>query len=278
MAEFLKGNSLNSKLDEILEKAEEKLYLMSPFIKFHSRIKEILLTKKEKDRLQLVVVYGKNEDNKEKSLGQEDFEFLTQFRNVCIKYEPRLHAKYYANEGATLLSSMNLYEYSQNNNIEFGIYSEASTFMDKIIGSKDTIDKDAWDYFLNVLDNAETVYRKDPVYEKKLFGLTEKYVKSDVAIDTLTTLYGNVAKKSNSNQVKVKEREVKFEPGYCIRTGVKIPFNVERPFSDQAYKSWARFKDDKYEEKYCHYSGEPSEGKTSMAKPILHKNWKKANL
>ena len=29
-------------------------------------------------------------------------------------------------------------------------------------------------------------------------------------------------------------------------------------------------------EKFCHFSGEPSNGETSFNKPILHKNWKKA--
>ena len=31
-----------------------------------------------------------------------------------------------------------------------------------------------------------------------------------------------------------------------------------------------------YLEKYCHFSGEPSNGETSFNKPILKKNWKKA--
>ena len=64
--------------------------------------------------------------------------------------------------------------------------------------------------------------------------------------------------------------------GYCIRTGEKINFTPDRPLSDSAYKSWSRYKDKDYKEKYCHYSGEPSNGETSFAKPILSKNWKKA--
>lgn len=34
--------------------------------------------------------------------------------------------------------------------------------------------------------------------------------------------------------------------------------------------------DPDYKEKYCHFSGEPSNGETSVNKPILKKNWKKA--
>ena len=48
------------------------------------------------------------------------------------------------------------------------------------------------------------------------------------------------------------------------------------PFSQKAYKSWQKFKNEEYPEKYCHYSGEPSYGETSFSKPILKKNWRKS--
>ena len=46
--------------------------------------------------------------------------------------------------------------------------------------------------------------------------------------------------------------------------------------SYEAYKSWNKYGDVDYAEKYCHFSGESSDGKTSVSKPILKKNWKKA--
>src|SRR5690606_31229086 len=102
MTEFLKGNHLNSKLDDILENAGTMLILISPFIKFHSRIKEILSTKKYNDKLRICVVFGKNEDHKERSFAKDDYEFLKEFPYVEIRFEPRLHAKYYANESTSL--------------------------------------------------------------------------------------------------------------------------------------------------------------------------------
>lgn len=66
--------------------------------------------------------------------------------------------------------------------------------------------------------------------------------------------------------------------GYCIRTGVSIPFNPERPFSDEGYKSWSRYFNHYYKEKFCHFSGEPSNGETTFANPIMQKNlWKAKN-
>ena len=43
-----------------------------------------------------------------------------------------------------------------------------------------------------------------------------------------------------------------------------------------AYKSWSKYGDAEYPEKFCHFSGEPSNGETTVSKPILKKNWKKA--
>lgn len=66
--------------------------------------------------------------------------------------------------------------------------------------------------------------------------------------------------------------------GYCIRTGVEIPFNPKMPFSEDACKIWVKFKDEEYKENYCHYSGEPSNGETSFRRPILRKNWRKSQV
>src|SRR5207244_2374447 len=64
-------------------------------------------------------------------------------------------------------------------------------------------------------------------------------------------------KKNNGKQI-----------GYCIRTGVEIPFNVDKPMSYEAYKAWSKYSDPEYAEKYCHFSGGLSNGETSVSKPI----------
>ncbi|MFB2120057.1 hypothetical protein [Parapedobacter sp. 2B3] len=69
---------------------------------------------------------------------------------------------------------------------------------------------------------------------------------------------------------------IKKHAGYCIRTGQKIPFNPEKPFCADAFKSWSKYSNGDFSEKFCHYSGEPSNGQTSFNKPILSKYWKKA--
>ena len=57
--------------------------------------------------------------------------------------------------------------------------------------------------------------------------------------------------------------------GYCIRTGDKIAYNPNKPYSNKSYRSWASFRNENYPENFCHKTGKSSNGKTSMKKPIL---------
>lgn len=64
--------------------------------------------------------------------------------------------------------------------------------------------------------------------------------------------------------------------GYCIRTRKSIPLDHERPYSSKAYADWLdKGGVDTYGEKYDHFTGEESHGKTCFATPILNKNWHK---
>ena len=62
----------------------------------------------------------------------------------------------------------------------------------------------------------------------------------------------------------------------CVLSGISIPFKIEKPMSYEAFKSWSKYSDPDYIEKYCHFYGETSNRETSVIKPILKKNWKKA--
>ena len=143
MGKFIKGSELNAQLERLFEEATLDLVIISPFIKLHLRLVDILKSKKLLSELRIIIVFGKNQDNIVKSLNREDFIFLKDFPNIEIRYEPRLHAKYYANEKVALLSSMNLYDYSQNTNIEFGILTKRSGFL----SAGDDLDKHSFEYF-----------------------------------------------------------------------------------------------------------------------------------
>jgi hypothetical protein len=118
-----------------------------------------------------------------------------------------------------------------------------------------SLDQQVYHFSYKIIDKySKTIFEKNPVYKENFF--TKEFLRSDVIIDC------------NDNYEIGSSRL-----GYCIRTGTKIPFDIKKPYCAEAYKSWLKFGKLNYTEKFCHYSGEPSNGETSMARPVLKKNW-----
>ena len=110
MIKFLTTQGLNYYLEELLKNANSKIILISPFFKLQRRIKEILLDKKQQG-VEIIFVC------RAKDLQEPLDEFSTQIFDA-----PTLHAKCYMNENEAILTSLNLYEFSQQNNEEMGVY------------------------------------------------------------------------------------------------------------------------------------------------------------
>ena len=114
MAEFLTTTGVSYRLEEIIKNASERLVIISPFLRVNERVKE-LLEDKNRLKIDVRVIYGKNELRPEENNWLESMDFIrTSFCN-------NLHAKCYLNENEALLTSMNLYEFSQINNNEMGL-------------------------------------------------------------------------------------------------------------------------------------------------------------
>ena len=112
MAEFLTRHGIVHHLRTIIEDAEKELVLISPYIKADEETKDLLKDTKRSTRIN--VVYGKRELLKEEERFLNDLSITSTFRE-------NLHAKCYLNEKQALLTSMNLYEFSMENNDEMGI-------------------------------------------------------------------------------------------------------------------------------------------------------------
>ncbi len=280
MAKFLADSALNAELENMFLKAKEEIILISPYIRLHARFIAALNEHKKNPSINIILIFGKNEDDMSKSMKHQEFDYFKEFPNIEIRHEERLHAKYYANETYSILTSMNLYSASQNTNIEFGVMTKKS-----LIGSiakSDNLDYAAWEYFMRVIENSNLLFQKVTERETKFGGIMGRFQEPKIIVDKLTEFFEKKYSHNNKKQSSkiadsiVSKSSKTKHVGFCIRTGVEIPFNVERPMSYDAYKLWNKYADPDYPEKYCHYSGGKSNGKTSVSKPILGKYWKEA--
>ncbi len=114
MAKFLNTSATNFFLEELIKNAKERLILISPYLRLNDRIKELL---EDKDRLKIDIriIYGKSD------LHPEEIKWLQKLDYVRLSFCKNLHAKCYLNESECIISSLNLYEFSQVNNNEMGI-------------------------------------------------------------------------------------------------------------------------------------------------------------
>lgn len=311
MIKFLTGEALIKEIDGIIWDAQENLMIVSPFIRLDEHFKKLFSHHQENEKLQITIVFGKNEGDVSKSLNKDDFDFLTKFPNISIIYEPTLHAKYYGNDHKGVVTSINLHDHSFRNNIEFGI-SANSSITDRLLPSS-SADMKAWEECWNIAKHGTVVFIRRPKIQKKALGLVKSYIGSETLYDCTEEFYGRRANnptlvrkkledfedtiqygnhKESMPQREMPQREKAESPmqkvertskeedwahitiGYCIRTGDKIPFDPSRPFSYNAFKEWDIYGNWEYPEKYCHLTGEKSNGKTNRMKPIKNSDYR----
>ena len=191
MADFLTGKDLFEEVYDTLYKAEDILLLVSPYIKLDDYFKKEIFDKhKNNPELHIRLVFGKNEKNPSLSFNKIDFEYFKGFPNITIVYVPNLHAKYYANERKGIITSINLYDYSFKNNLEFGVVAE-----NKLIGS--SVDQQAWDKTMELIKDQYCVFVRVPTYKKKLMVI-KNYICSETQLDLTNDLIkGKTLKKYN---------------------------------------------------------------------------------
>jgi len=237
MAKFLNTRKAVSEIEDLIKNASEKLTLVSPYLKLSKDFKELLTYRNSKDKV-TTVIFGKQE------LNPEEMKFLQGLRFIVLKYNEDLHAKCYVNDNKMIITSLNLYAFSMANNKEMGV----------LIDKNDPADTELFNDAMKEVDYInETSQRFELNFTKPVFTKQT---------ETKSTSSAPTTKKSTT------------ETGFCIRTGISIPFNIEKPMSYDAFKTWNKNPDNP--ENFCHYSGEPSDHKTSVNKPILGKNWSKA--
>ena len=114
MAEFLTTNGTTSSIESILRLAKKEIYLVSPFLQISDNNLDRLKEASE-NGIDINIIYGKEE------LKPSERSSLDKISKLKLYFYKHLHAKCYFNESQMVITSMNLYGYSEKNNKEMGV-------------------------------------------------------------------------------------------------------------------------------------------------------------
>jgi len=243
MAKLLASTAeITAEIEKLINEAQgEKLILITPYLRIARQFKSDIKDQENfKTNISVIVRADESHD-------PADINFLQQeMKGVNLYTHQNLHAKCYLNHKTAIITSMNLYEYSQLNNTELGI---------KVEQSED-------EKLYNEINEAA----KKIVRNSNEFGFEIKKVEKIKSEE----------EKAEKSSGKPKKGKIEPEAGYCIRCGEKIPFNPNRPLCDKCYPIWAKFSDPKYVEKYCHVcKKEDTKKERCYEKPICYSCYKK---
>ncbi len=115
MAKFLNTTGVSYHLEELIKTTKDRLILISPYLQFHQRVKDHLenLNIQKRD---IRIIYRENK------LQVVESNWLESQIGIRTSVCNSLHAKCYLNENEAIVTSMNLYSFSQQNNDEMGIH------------------------------------------------------------------------------------------------------------------------------------------------------------
>jgi hypothetical protein len=258
MAEFLTTHATASQIENIILDAKEKLVLVSPYLQVSKTFMDRLIDADESGT-KILVIYGKDE----LKTGERDQ--LNRLKNLSLLYCENLHAKCYFNENTMVITSMNMYEFSEKTNREMGVLIDRVSdvnLYEKAVREIQSIerasvkpeDKISQQYHQVTVENAPKIPTPKPTSAKQDFV----HKKPEFSI------LGEIGKALGLSEKK----------GYCIRGGETIPLDVTHPLCGKHFAVWKEHSDPEYKEKYCHICGQHH--KTSFSKPLCLSCFKKS--
>src|SRR5688572_30369139 len=115
MADFLTTSGISYQIENIIVEAKNKLVLVSPFLQLSKTLFERLKDASNKG-VAIKIIYGKDQ------LKPNEQDSLADLKNVELYFFENLHAKCYFNEAKMVITSMNMYEFSEKTNREMGVF------------------------------------------------------------------------------------------------------------------------------------------------------------
>jgi len=248
MAVFLTTRGTISEIEKIINNATSGIVLISPFVKIPSSLFQNLRAADQRG-MKITLVYGK------KTLELNSTEQLNQLKNAKLYFLDNLHAKCYFNEKSMVITSLNLYDFSEQNNREMGVLitrqNDEGAFTEAIREAKMIVS------LANRSDNNVQVKEQPKKQVKQQLSVEKQKPKSilfrDLS-DIFPSFFGRVH-------------------GYCIGCKTKIEYDEYKPYCPECYKTWVKNKGQKAN--YCLSCGRSST--TSIHKPFCRSCFDKSS-
>ena len=224
MAQFLTTKGSIARIEDVFTFARGELHLITPFVQLtDTHVRRLRDADARGVCTTLVCRYD--------DLKREERRFFADLANGRVFDDPDLHAKCFINERGLVLTSLNLYAASEQNN-EMGVWLDAQE------------DREAYE---RAVEEAQSIRE-----HAREVGASSNGSHRD-GHSTMQTQRPN-------------QRGHDSENGFCIHCGTRVDYDPARPYCRDCYRVWARWENPAYEEPHCHSCGSDDGGYT-MAKP-----------
>jgi hypothetical protein len=209
MAKFLTTASTTSAVEDIINNAQKNLVLISPYIKIPGNLYQNLRSADTRG-INTTLVYGKKRD-----IDQDTKVQLDSLKHISVHFLENLHAKCYFNEESMVITSMNLYDYSEKNNREMGILLTRKDDSEIYNQAFDEYQRLLMFTEANRLTNNYTIPNSKPTQVATVKKL-KIHSTGSILSRPLSELFGG-------------------KKGYCIRCRKRIDYDLNKPFCSECY-------------------------------------------
>lgn len=217
MADFLTTAGVACAIDNILASAKQEVVLISPYIKLNPRLMARLRDCGQRE-VPITFVYGKSD------LCREEEARLRSIAHLRLYYYEHLHAKCYLNEHTAIITSMNLYAFSEQTNAEMGV--ELSLRKDRLA-------------YRELREEVEAILRG----AECKFGAPVQAASRRAAFPS----------QSRTDQRATQSAEVASHY-HCIRC--RSHQSSSQALCGSCYEVWARWENPSFPERWCQRCGE----------------------
>lgn len=168
MPKFITTTETAYLIEKLITDANKFVCIISPYINIHERLKKIIERHVKKNKLEIIFVC------RQEDLKSKERKWIETLPNCVAFFNSFIHAKCYFNEKSGIVTSLNLYEYSMVNNIEFGFSFENS--------------EDAYKQVIDECSKLIDEKNGEIISQNKVrYAITSKYNLKDINLEDMET-------------------------------------------------------------------------------------------